>query len=607
MAEAGEEKSDVAAPVHSIEGGASAKVEDSRTTIDADTSVQQADGEASDQDGAGDNDEDMPDAGGVDNSKAVELNKAYKNITEHLLNYSFKIKSGEDYSPSVLFRRLPNKRLFPDYYDLIKEPTALSTLRGKIARKQYTGTPEFVRDFALISHNAQIYNRPNSLPVKDVLALEKLFKEGIEQLVKDGLATEEEIKFPDLGEIPYSTPEPDPVSEDEDADEEADEEDEDDEDSDDDKKTRRGRRNPGTGRQGDEEDDKAADAEQKRRGRPPKVITATEGRIDKILKSLRKVKGANGEQILLPFDRLPDKVEFPDYYQVIQNPLAFDVLKKKAKRKKYASVDEFMKDIELMFNNAMTYNEDGSDVYKWAQLLLHEAKKFDAEERAKPDSEFMQAAEGRIPIPFIVYHGDTWKVGDWIHIQNPNDVTKPIIAQIYRTWKTENGEEWINACWYYRPEQTIHQYEKHFYPNEVVKTGQYRDHKIDEVLNKCFVMFYTRYSRGRPRNLPRDTEIYVCEARYNEDKYKFNKIKTWASCLPDEVRDQDYEMDLFDIPRKIKKVPSPLLNRLKADAKPSDELPQPEWKNANAPPLIGGIHKRARDENVRYIVYSIFH
>jgi mannose/fructose/N-acetylgalactosamine-specific phosphotransferase system component IIB len=33
--------------------------------------------------------------------------------------------------------------------------------------------------------------------------------------------------------------------------------------------------------------------------------------------------------------------------------------------------------------------------------------------------------------------------------------------------------------------------------------------------------------------------------------------------LPDEVREKDYEMDLFDVPRKIKKIPSPIKHLLK--------------------------------------------
>jgi chromatin structure-remodeling complex subunit RSC1/2 len=188
--------------------------------------------------------------------------------------------------------------------------------------------------------------------------------------------------------------------------------------------------------------------------------------------------------------------------------------------------------------------------------------------------------------------------GDWVHLNNPNDVTKPIVAQIYRTWQDPEGHKWINACWYYRPEQTVHRYEKHFFENEVVKTGQYRDHQIDEVQDRCFVMFFTRYNKGRPRGFPADKEVYVCEARYNEEKHKLNKIKTWASCVPDEVREKDYEMDLFDHPRKMKKVPSPIKHLLREDAKEDDPLPKPTWGAKNAPPIVGAVHKRPREENV---------
>lgn len=144
----------------------------------------------------------------------------------------------------------------------------------------------------------------------------------------------------------------------------------------------------------------------------------------------------------------------------------------------------------------------------------------------------------------------------------------------------------------------MHHYEKHFYENEVVKTGQYRDHRIEEIDDRCFVMFITRYPKGRPRGFPRDKSVYVCESRYNEEKFKFNKIKTWASCLPDEVREKDYEMDLYPVPIRMKKVPSPIKHLLQVDAKETDDPPKPTWANANAPPMIGAVHRRPREPNV---------
>lgn len=179
-----------------------------------------------------------------------------------------------------------------------------------------------------------------------------------------------------------------------------------------------------------------------------------------------------------------------------------------------------------------------------------------------------------------------------------NDLQKPIVAQIYRLWQDEAGKKWINACWYYRPEQTVHRVSKRFYKNEVMKTGQYRDHLVEDIVDRCFVMFHTRCHKGRPRGFPLDKEIYVCEARYNEDKYTFNRIKTWTSCLPDEVRERDYEMDLFDVPRKIKKEPTPIAHLLATDARETDPLPKPNWGAKDAPPIIGGVHIRPREANV---------
>ena len=188
--------------------------------------------------------------------------------------------------------------------------------------------------------------------------------------------------------------------------------------------------------------------------------------------------------------------------------------------------------------------------------------------------------------------------GDWAHIRNANDLAKPIVAQIFRIWQDPEGQQWINACWYYRPEQTVHRFEKHFFEHEVVKTGQYRDHQIGEVLDRCFVMFVTRFNKGRPRGFPPDKDVYVCESRYNEDNFRFNKIKTWASCVPDEVRERDYEMDLFEVPRRMRKVPSPIKHLLREDAKETDELPRPTWGSPNAPPIVGAVHRRPRLPNV---------
>jgi chromatin structure-remodeling complex subunit RSC1/2 len=397
-----------------------------------------------------------------------------------------------------------------------------------------------------------------------------------------------------LGEIPtYEDPpleEAEEADEEEESDEEGEEDDEDEEDEGA-KKKRKGPRASVSKRDalGDEDSKKA-------RGRPPKLLTPMEARVLAILKGIRKPKNENGQLMIRDFDRLPDKLAMPEYYMEIKNPMAYDVLKRKVKRKKYKSLEEFMADVNVMFNNAKQYNTDDSEIFKHAVALQVEAGRLYDIEKAKSDADFADD-EGKIPIPDgILHNGELYKVGDWVHIRNPNDLTKPIPAQIYRTYRSPNGQSMVNVCWYYRPEQTVHRFDKHFLTNEVVKTGRYRDHSIDEIEGRCFVMFTTRYFKGRPRGLPADIEIYVCEARYNEERHQFNKIKTWASCLPDEVRDRDYEMDLFDHTKKMKKFPSPIAYLLKDDQTESEELPKPMWGVEGAPPKIGAVHKRPRGE-----------
>ncbi|KAL8844548.1 MAG: hypothetical protein Q9176_001059 [Flavoplaca citrina] len=526
--------------------------------------------------------------------------KAIKKIIDSL--YAHREPDGHD--PSKVFHRKVNKRAMPDYYEVIKEPVALSTLKYKLQNREYGRFAEFVRDCALIPHNAQTYNRPEAGAYQDALVIRDIMERELKQLAEENIISAQDAVLPNLGEIPPASPRlAEEEEEDEDEDDEDDEEEEADESAEENGGKRKRRRGPRSQiatvkRDVASKEDRGTDSDpRKKRGRPPRVDTPMEARIKAILKGIRKFKNDGGQIMVHQFEKLPDKTAMPEYYQEIKEPIAIELIKRKLKRKKYQSVDHFMRDIDTMFNNAQSYNQDESQIYKDAVLLQKETQQLADAEKSKPDAEYVME-EGRLPLPNgILHNGELWKVGDWIHIQNPNDVTKPIVAQIYRTWQDSEGQEWVNACWYYRPEQTVHQYEKHFYPHEVVKTGQYRDHHIDEVIDHCFVMFCTRYSRGRPRGFPKNKDVYVCDSRYNEEKHKMNKIKTWASCLPDEVRDKDYEMDLFDGPKKTKKVPTPLLHMLKEEEMETDEDPKVRWGADNAPPIMGAVHKGPRDEN----------
>ena len=68
--------------------------------------------------------------------------------------------------------------------------------------------------------------------------------------------------------------------------------------------------------------------------------------------------------------KLPSKTEYPDYYELIKNPIDMEKIAHKLKNNVYSSVNELASDFILMFDNACKYNEPDSQIYKDA-LVLH--------------------------------------------------------------------------------------------------------------------------------------------------------------------------------------------------------------------------------------------
>lgn len=215
---------------------------------------------------------------------------------------------------------------------------ALSTLRAKQLHKSYTNFAEYVRDAALIVHNAQTYNRPESGAFQDSMILKRLFMEEFQKLVESNVITEAESKFPDLGELPPVEDLP-PLAEEEEEEEDDDEDDEEEEEDADDSDEEGGRRKRKRGprstaailkREGGTKGDGIQADSRKRRGRPPKVDTPMEARIKNILKGIRRAKSDDGRLMYWSFEKLPDKTEHPHYYLEIKEPLAIEQIKVKS-------------------------------------------------------------------------------------------------------------------------------------------------------------------------------------------------------------------------------------------------------------------------------------
>ncbi|KKK13419.1 chromatin structure-remodeling complex subunit snf2 [Aspergillus ochraceoroseus] len=74
--------------------------------------------------------------------------------------------------------------------------------------------------------------------------------------------------------------------------------------------------------------------------------------------------GPVARSIIEPFMKPPPKSQYPDYYMIIQNPIAMEMIRKKINRDEYQNLRDFRNDIGLLCQNARTYNEDGSILFQ---------------------------------------------------------------------------------------------------------------------------------------------------------------------------------------------------------------------------------------------------
>ncbi|SCV99945.1 LAFE_0B05996g1_1 [Lachancea fermentati] len=513
-----------------------------------------------------------------------------------------------------IFQILPPRKDYPDYYSIIKHPMSLSTVKKRL-NNNYKTPQEFIHDLVQITWNARTYNTKQS----DIYT----YAEIMDDFIKDAIIPKLQkhypgVIYPNLGPLPDEMDGFVRVGKDqdvkmvsaeqedeEDYEEPAVEEEEDDEEYTEQKKPLPKIRIPPMTQSPVPQPPPSHSMtptplyqrhqQQKthmRRGRPPVIDLPYEQRIKNVLKVLKKDVNERGEYITSAFDRLPDEEREPQYYSVITNPISVDEIRKKVKQRKYKDFQSFQQDFKLTISNYQMYHRSQPVELRRAAELERRFNELAQYELSRPDEDFMTDGELKYPLNQVDHNGVTYKIGDWILLQNPNDETKPTVAQIFRLWYTSDGRRWLNACWYLRPEQTVHRVDRLFYKNEVVKSGQYRDHLVEEIVGKCYVCHFTRFQRGDP-DVEIEGPLFVCEFRYNESEKVFNKIRTWKGCLPEEVRDVE-EATMPVMGRKFFKYESPIKHLLPPNATVNDPIPQPTEGAVNAPPLVGAVYLRPK-------------
>ncbi|KAH7908208.1 SNF2 family N-terminal domain-containing protein [Hygrophoropsis aurantiaca] len=121
-----------------------------------------------------------------------------------------------------------------------------------------------------------------------------------------------------------------------------------------------------------EEEDEERDSK-RRKTKQPDLTPAVKDKLKKVFNECHKAilacKDENGRLRCVMFREPPDRTDYPDYYQIITQPIALSTLRKRANSGYYKSITQYKEDWNLMFNNARTYNQEGSWVYVDAEEM----------------------------------------------------------------------------------------------------------------------------------------------------------------------------------------------------------------------------------------------
>ncbi|KAH3674200.1 hypothetical protein WICMUC_003442 [Wickerhamomyces mucosus] len=70
-----------------------------------------------------------------------------------------------------------------------------------------------------------------------------------------------------------------------------------------------------------------------------------------------------------PFAQAVSKEEVPDYYEVIKEPMDLSIMESKLENDHYSTMEEFVYDAKLVFNNCRSYNNETTTYFKNANKL----------------------------------------------------------------------------------------------------------------------------------------------------------------------------------------------------------------------------------------------
>lgn len=120
-----------------------------------------------------DGDEDFNGEDGVGSNGQASTRDLIAKGQEVLDHITQMTSESDGHQIAEIFLKLPSKKLYSDYYKIIKKPTALNQIRKKLTQDKFDTFEEFLDEFRLMCSNAKTYNEEGSWVYEDAEAIER--------------------------------------------------------------------------------------------------------------------------------------------------------------------------------------------------------------------------------------------------------------------------------------------------------------------------------------------------------------------------------------------------------------------------------------------------
>ncbi|KAH9526702.1 Protein polybromo-1 [Dermatophagoides farinae] len=265
---------------------------------------------------------------GIDGGKRrkYDLSEQLQELIESLRNY----KTSQGKQLCETFMRAPKRRTLAEYYEKVSTPIDLLRIQQKIRMDEYDDLEQFESDIKLLINNTKAFFKPDTTEYADAIKLWDVYVDLKNQIFGSSSAASSDESSSVAAES-----------------------------------------------KNDSADEKSEAETSSIIGVDQLSVMCVSGGggaddedlFEELFGAIMSAVSDDGRQLSTMFELLPSRTAYPDYYDIVTEPIDLKMIASRIQNHEYNSLNDLEKDLILMIRNAKMYNAPGSQIYKDANAL----------------------------------------------------------------------------------------------------------------------------------------------------------------------------------------------------------------------------------------------